>query len=106
MGWVWRESKPFTLPQPLPTWFKAWLSIVLVLGVVLPLISLVLWGFWWGETRVVVALAKRCALAQIAAYFFMLAFQILSESVNKSLSLVRLGDDSLYVPALTHLEVA
>jgi hypothetical protein len=91
VGWVWRESKPFTLPQPLPSWFKAWLSIVLVVGVVLPLMALVLWGVWWGETRVVVALAP---------YFLMLGFQILSESVtiNRFHSCVWVMIPCLYLP--------
>ncbi len=91
VGWVWRESKPFTLPQPLPTWFKAWLSVVLVVGVVVPLIALVLWGVWWGYTSVVVA---------IAPYFLMLGFQILSESVtiNRFHSCVWVMIPCLYLP--------
>ncbi len=100
VGWVWRESKPFNLPQPLPTWFKAWLSVVLAVGVVVPLIALVLWGVWWGHTSVVIALAKRCALAQIAPYFLMLGFQILSESVtiNRFHSCVWVMIPCLYLP--------
>ena len=57
VGWVWRESKPFSLPQPLPNWFKAWFSIVLTVGVLLPLIALVWWGFGLGKTGVVVAIS-------------------------------------------------
>ena len=91
VGWVWRESKPFNLPQPLPSWFKAWFFIVLVMGVVLPLIALVVWGVWWGKTSVVVA---------IAPYFLMLAFQILSESVtlNQFHSCVWVMIPCLYLP--------
>jgi hypothetical protein len=91
VGWLWRESKPFNLPQPLPSWFKVWFSIVLVMGVVLPLIALVVWGVWWGKTSVVVA---------IAPYFLMLAFQILSESVtlNRFHSCVWVMIPCLYLP--------
>jgi len=73
VGWVWRESKPFSLPQPLPSWFKAWFSIVLTLGVLLPLIALAWWGFWLGKSGAVVVFAP---------YFLMLGLQILSESVT------------------------
>lgn len=91
VGWVWRESKPFTLPQPLPTWFKAWLSVVLVLGVLLPLIALILWGVCWGKTSVVLALVP---------YFLMLGFQIISESVtlNQFQSCVWVMIPCLYLP--------
>ncbi len=91
IGWVWREAKPFNLPQPLPSWFKAWLSVVLLVGVVLPLIALLLWGVWWRYTSVVVA---------IASYFLMLGFQILSESVtiNRFQSCVWVMIPCLYLP--------
>ncbi len=91
IGWVWREAKPFNLPQPLPSWFKAWLSVVLLMGVVLPLIALLLWGVWWRYTSVVVA---------IASYFLMLGFQILSESVtiNRFQSCVWVMIPCLYLP--------
>jgi hypothetical protein len=71
-GWMWRKAKPFSLPQRLPTWFSAWLSIVLVLGIALPLVGMVLWGLWWGYTSV---------LRSLIPYFVMLALQILSESI-------------------------
>jgi hypothetical protein len=91
VGWVWRESKPFSLPQPLPSWFKAWLLIVLTVGVLLPLIALVWWGFWLGKTGVVVVFAP---------YFLMLGFQILSESVtiNRFQSCVWVMIPCLYLP--------
>jgi hypothetical protein len=91
VGWVWRESKPFTLPQPLPTWFKTWLFVVLVVGVLLPAIALGLWGIWWQHTSVVVA---------IAPYFLMLGLQILSESVaiNRFHSCVWVTIPCLYLP--------
>lgn len=91
VGWVWRESKPFSLPQPLPSWFKAWLLIVLTVGVLLPLIAWVWWGFGLGKTGVVVALAP---------YFLMLGFQILSESltINRFHSCVWVMIPCLYLP--------
>jgi hypothetical protein len=91
VGWVWRYSKPFTLPQPLPTWFKGWLFLVLALGVVLPLITLILWGLCWGKTSVVLVLVP---------YFLMLGFQILSESVtlNQFRSCVWVMIPCIYLP--------
>jgi hypothetical protein len=65
--------------------------VVLVVGVVLPLIALILSGIWWGDTRVVIA---------IAPYFLMLGFQILSESVtiNRFHSCVWVIIPCLYLP--------
>jgi hypothetical protein len=62
-----------------------------VVGVVVPLIALVLWGVWWGYTSVVVA---------IAPYFLMLGFQILSESmtINRFHSCVWVMIPCLYLP--------
>lgn len=73
VGWVWRQAKPFSMPQPLPTWFKAWLSIVLVVGVLFPVLAIVVWGVWWNHESVLLALIP---------YLVMLALQILSESVT------------------------
>ncbi|MBD1928998.1 hypothetical protein H6F74_22520 [Trichocoleus sp. FACHB-90] len=73
VDWVWRQAKPFSIPQPLPTWFKAWLSVVLVVGVLFPVLAIVLWGVWWNHESVLLALIP---------YLVMLALQILSESVT------------------------
>ena len=73
VGWVWRRAKPFSIPQPLPTWFKAWLSVVLVVGVLFPILAIVLWGVWWNHKSVLLALIP---------YLVMLALQILSEIVT------------------------
>lgn len=73
LGWVWRHSKPFSLPQPLPSWLKAWIYFVQVVGVLLPLIATVLGGVWWGE---------RSVLQAFVPYFVMLGFQILLESLT------------------------
>lgn len=71
-GWMWRHSKPFSIPQPLPSWFKLWLSIVLVVGVILPLFAMLYWGVWQ---------AQQSVLQVLLSYFVMLGLQILSESV-------------------------
>jgi len=91
VGWVWRHSKPFSIPQPLPTWFYVWLNIVLVVGLVLPLLAMLLWGVWWGQ---------RSVLQAIGPYFIMLGLQILSESVtlNRFHSCVWVTIPCLYLP--------
>lgn len=88
VGWVWRRSKPFSIPEPLPAWFKAWLSVVLVVGVALPLLVMVV---WWGD---------RSVLQATLPYFVMLGFQILSESVtlNRFQSCVWVTIPCLYLP--------
>lgn len=70
IGWMWRTSKPFNIPEPLPAWFKTWLSIVLVIGVVLPLLAMLV---YWGNQSV---------LQAFIPYFVMLGLQILSETVT------------------------
>ena len=91
VGWVWRLSLPFSIPQPLPAWFKAWLSIVLVVGVALPLLAMLVWGVWWGNQGV---------LQATLPYFVMLGFQILSESVtlNRFQSCAWVMIPCLYLP--------
>ncbi|MBD1939204.1 hypothetical protein [Microcoleus sp. FACHB-68] len=73
VGFLWRESKPFSLPQTLPAWFSAWLAVVLVVGLALPLVVMILWGVWWGN---------RSVLQALIPYFVMLGLQILSERVT------------------------
>lgn len=91
VGWVWRYSSPFSIPEPLPTWFKAWLSVVLVVGVALPLVAMLVWGVWWDDQSV---------LQATLSYFVMLGFQILSESVtlNRFQSCVWVMIPCLYLP--------
>ncbi|MBY5283022.1 hypothetical protein F2Y95_14970 [Aphanizomenon flos-aquae CCAP 1446/1C] len=67
---AWKHAKPYTLPEPLPGWFKIWLGTVQLGGIVLPLIVMLLWGVLWGYTSV---------LSVLAGYFLMLGLQILSE---------------------------
>jgi hypothetical protein len=69
VGWAWRNAKPFSLPQPLPGWFKIWFGTVQVLGVLVPLLVIV-WGVWWRDSRI---------LTGLIPYFVMLGLQILSE---------------------------
>jgi hypothetical protein len=72
-GWAWRDTKPFSLPEPLPEWFKVWFGTMQVVGIVLPLLAMLLWGLWWGYSSV---------LTVLIWYFVMLGLQILSESLT------------------------
>lgn len=73
VGWAWRDSKPFSLPEPLPEWFKIWFGTVQVVGGLLPLLVMLLWGVLWGYDRV---------LTVFVPYFIILGLQILSEIVT------------------------
>jgi hypothetical protein len=73
VGWAWRHAKPFNLPEPLPGWFKIWFGTIQVLGVLLPLVVMLLWGVLWGYSSV---------LTVLSWYFVMLGLQILSEIVT------------------------
>lgn len=73
VGWAWRHSKPYSLPQPLPAWFNVWFLTVQVVGGLLPLLAILLWGVWWGYSSV---------LTVLIPYFVMLGLQILSEIVT------------------------
>ena len=70
IGWAWRQTKPYDLPQPLPAWFKIWFLSVQIGGIVLPLAAMLV---WWSNTRV---------LTVLLSYFLMLGLQILSESIS------------------------
>lgn len=71
-GWSWRNVQPFELPDPLPGWFKYWFVSVQVLGILPPGIALI-WGILHNEPILYVV---------FAAYFSMLALQILTESLT------------------------
>jgi hypothetical protein len=73
MGRGWENSKPFTLPKPLPAWFSAWVIIVQVVGIALPLVAMILWGVWWSHPTV---------LQVFLSYFLMLGLQIAFEIVT------------------------
>jgi hypothetical protein len=72
VGWAWRSTKPYDLPQPLPNWFKVWFLTVQIGGGLLPLMGLG-WGIWRGYSNVV---------AVLVSYFVMLGLQILTESIS------------------------
>ncbi len=36
VGWAWRNAKPFSIPEPLPGWFKIWFGTVQVTYLYLP----------------------------------------------------------------------
>ncbi|MEQ8974423.1 MAG: hypothetical protein RIE73_29040 [Coleofasciculus sp. C1-SOL-03] len=73
VGWAWRKAKPFTIPEPLPGWFKIWFGTVQVIGVLVPLVVMLLWGVWWNYSTV---------LTVLASYFLMLGLQIISEIIT------------------------
>lgn len=91
VGWAWKHAKPYKIPEPLPKWFKLWFTTVQILGILLPLAVMVLWGVLWGYTSV---------LSVLAWYFFMLGLQILSESISLKLfhNVVWVMVPYLYVP--------
>jgi hypothetical protein len=91
VGLAWRQSKPYSLPQPLPTWFNIWFLSVQVIGGLLPLLTMLLWGVWWGYSSV---------LTVLVPYFVMLGLQILSEIVTlrQFQSVVWVMVPYLYVP--------
>lgn len=73
VGWANRHTKPMTLPEPLPGWYKIWFGTIQVGGILLPLVVMLLWGVLWGYQSV---------LTVLVWYFVMLGLQILSESVT------------------------
>ncbi len=91
VGWGWRHSKPFSLPEPLPEWFKVWFGTVQVVGVLLPLLAMLVWGVWWGYSSV---------LTVLSWYFVMLGLQILSEilTLRQFHSVVWVMVPYLYLP--------
>ncbi|ARV63092.1 hypothetical protein BZZ01_17805 [Nostocales cyanobacterium HT-58-2] len=70
VGWAWGNSKPFSLPKPVPGWFKIWFGTVQVVGVIVPLVVMLVWGVWLGDQRI---------LTVFIPYFVMLGLQILAE---------------------------
>lgn len=72
VGWAWKDTKPYGLPQPLPSWFKVWFLTMQIGGGLLPLLALG-WAIWQGATPVVLVLTS---------YFLLLGLQILSESLS------------------------
>ncbi|HEY9298569.1 MAG TPA: hypothetical protein VIQ31_19870 [Phormidium sp.] len=91
VGWAWRYCKPYTLPQPLPGWFKIWFGTVQIVGVLFPLPVIVLWGLWKGYSDV---------LTIFAWYYLILGLQILAEilTLRKFQSVVWVMVPYLYLP--------
>jgi len=73
LGWTWRYAKPVSPPNPLPTWLKIWFRTVQLLGVLLPLLVMLLWGVWWGYASV---------LTVLSWYLINIGLQVLSEIVT------------------------
>lgn len=73
VGWAWKQTKPFYLPEPLPEWFKIWFGTVQIIGGLLPLLAMFFWGVWRGYSSV---------LTVLVSYFVMLGLQITSEIVT------------------------
>jgi hypothetical protein len=71
-GYAWRNSQPFEIPKPLPSWFQTWLSVVLVVGIVLPVVATAIWGIWQRNLVVVIV---------FASYLVMLGLQIVIEII-------------------------
>jgi hypothetical protein len=72
VGWAWRNTKLYDLPQPLPDWFKVWFLTMQIGGGLLPLMVLG-WSLW--QREMIVA-------SVITSYLVMLGLQILSESLS------------------------
>ena len=91
VGWAWKNAKPYSLPAPLPGWFKIWFGTVQILGILPPLAALLVWGVWGNSPRV---------LSVFAFYFLMLGLQILSEylTLNRFKSAVWVMVPYLYLP--------
>ncbi|BAY18661.1 hypothetical protein NIES21_45090 [Anabaenopsis circularis NIES-21] len=70
---VWKHTKPYTLPLPFPWWYKWWFLSIQLLGVLLPLPIMLLWGVWLKHSTV---------LAVLGWYFIILGLQILFEVVT------------------------
>ncbi|MGJ3246503.1 MAG: hypothetical protein ACFE0I_10555 [Elainellaceae cyanobacterium] len=89
-GWAWNTAKPYSLPQPLPGWFRVWFLSVQICGGIPPLIALI-WGIWQGSAE---------AIAIWGAYFAMLGVQIVSEflTLRQFRSVVWVMVPYLYVP--------
>ena len=87
----WRNAKPYSLPESRPSWFKIWFLSVQILGGLVPLIALILWGFLWTDTTVI---------AIFASYLLMLGLQILAEflSLRRFATVVWVMIPYLYVP--------
>jgi hypothetical protein len=72
VGWAWRKTEPYDLPQSLPNWFRIWFLTVQIGGIGLPLLGLI-WSIQKGYFNIVMILAS---------YFLTVVLQILTESIS------------------------
>ena len=89
-GWRWRNTRPYELPKPLPTWFQVWFGVVQFWGSVPPLIAMIC-SFWQGIPSL-----KEVLLA----YFVLLALQVVIEvlTLRQFQSIAWIMVPYLYVP--------
>ncbi|MCV3214402.1 hypothetical protein OGM63_12915 [Plectonema radiosum NIES-515] len=80
VGWMWRDLKPMSLPEPLPGWFKIWFGTVQVLSGLLPLVVMLLCGVVWGSDTYVTLRDRTFSV--FLSYYLMLGLQILFESLT------------------------
>ncbi|MBE9006807.1 hypothetical protein IQ259_17470 [Fortiea sp. LEGE XX443] len=87
----WKNAKPYILPLPFPWWYRWWFLSVQVLGVLLPLPVMLLWGVWWQYGIV---------LAVFGWYFIILGLQILFEvlTLRKLQNVVWIMVPYIYLP--------
>ncbi|NDJ16633.1 hypothetical protein [Myxacorys almedinensis] len=72
LGWLWRHTKSFDIPLPLPIWLKFWFFTVQVFGVLVP-IGVAIW--------LRLSSADTLPFAILLSYLLMLALQITTEVV-------------------------
>lgn len=72
-GFLWKNTPPFSIPQPLPKWFSVWLKLVVIIGIMVPVIAILVWGVSQRYTSV---------LQAFLPYLLMLGLQIASEIVT------------------------
>jgi hypothetical protein len=72
LTWIWRHTKPFDIPLPLPAWLRFWFFTVQVLGVLVPVAI----AFWAG-----ISLRDTPVLSILLSYLLMLALQIVTEII-------------------------
>jgi hypothetical protein len=91
MSQGWKNAKPYTLPLPFPWWYRWWFLSVQLLGGILPLPVMLLWGVWWKHGTV---------LAVLGWYFIILSLQILFEflTLRKLQNVVWVMVPYIYLP--------
>ena len=65
-------TAPFPGPRPPGSWFKAWLIVIWLIGLMLPLVTLLVVGVWKGNEAVSIGIGAYLAgvIAQIATEIF------------------------------------